>query len=152
MVINISLPDFLAPFRRSPEELIYLRAIAPRNAPAHLIRDYPNQAAPPSTVKRVAAYPNLTDDKSYLKDLREQNGRRGIYSVINPGGDSDLDIKRFVATYSESDPPEGADVAEFLAAQLAIEPPLPPSAELLTYNCHFPKIEMSKAEFFCKSA
>jgi IS1 family transposase len=24
--------------------------------------------------------------------------------------------------------------------------------ELLTFNCHFPKIEMSKAEFFCKSA
>ena len=23
---------------------------------------------------------------------------------------------------------------------------------LETYNCHFPKIEMSKAEFFCKSA
>lgn len=130
----MNLSGFFAPLRQSPEELVYLRAIAPRNAPAHLIRDYQNQAAPPSTVKRVAAYPNLSDGKEYMEDLREQNKRRGIYAVINPGGDADLDIKRYVDTYSESDPPEGVDVAEFLAAQRAIEPPLPSSAEILTYK------------------
>ena len=132
--ISVRLPEFFNPFRSGPEELIYSRFIAPRNCPPHLYRDYEKQKAPPSTVKRSAAYPQLIEKSEYLKDYRDQNKRRGPYWVVNPGGDADLDVKRFIATYSENDPPEGVDVREFIAAQVEIEPPLDPSALIKTYK------------------
>jgi hypothetical protein len=134
MAINAELPDFLRPFRASPDELVHFRAMTPRNAPVHLVRDFPTQEKPPASIIRVAAYPNLTADSNYLKEYRALNKKRGFYFVVNPGGDSDLDVKRFVATFSESDPPEGANIDEFLAKERARESPAPPSVELLTYK------------------
>jgi hypothetical protein len=129
-----SLPDFFTPFRTGPEELVCLRLMLPKKAPKHLVRDYPTQDSPPISKIQIVAYPHLVDGSEYMKDLRAENKRRGIYCVVNPGGDSDLDITRFVATFSESDPPDGADVAEFIANQLAIEPPLPYSTTMLTHK------------------
>jgi hypothetical protein len=131
---RIALPDFFKPFRQSPDELVHLHAMTPRNAPVHLVRDFPTQEKPPASIIRVAAYPKLTADSEYLKEYRALNKKRGIYAVINPGGDKDLDIKRFVATFSESDPPEGSDVEAFLRAERERIAPLAPSVELLTYK------------------
>jgi hypothetical protein len=131
---TVSLVEFLAPFRSDPSELVHLRVIVPKKAPPHLVRDYPNQTAPPNSRNSVAAYPNLTPQKEYLKTLREENKRRGIYYVVNPGGPADLDINRYVATFSETDPPEGRDIDAFLVRELSITPPLPYSALIQTYK------------------
>jgi hypothetical protein len=128
------LLTFFAPFRSSPGELIHVRAITPRNAPTHLTRDYEKQLSVPASITRAAAYTNLTPKSEYVKEYKTLNTKRGLYWVVCPGGNEDLDIKRFPATFSERDPADGADVEEFIRGELAIVPPLPTSAVMITYK------------------
>ena len=111
-----------------------MRAMTPRKAPLHLIRDFKTQTVVPVSKMVQGAYSHLGDNGDLFQELRQHNEKRGIYFVVNPGGDADLEITRYSATFSEMDPPKGADIDQFLAEQLAAGSPLPPSIELVTYK------------------
>jgi putative DNA primase/helicase len=90
--IVTTLTDFLAPFYPDPDERIYLRAIkakgvadASNNRPAMITTSPRNLAS---------------ETQAYLRDL---NKTRGIYFVVNSGGDRDRDISRSNAAFCESD-------------------------------------------------
>jgi hypothetical protein len=134
MTLQISLPEVLAPFRSGPEELVYLRMMLPKTAPKHLVRDYPTQVAPPISKTQPVSYRHLVAGSEYMKELIGENKRRGIFFVVNPGGDSDTDITRFVSTFSERDPEPGRDIDAFLISEGRRQAPLPYTALLQTYK------------------
>ncbi|HKQ76719.1 MAG TPA: hypothetical protein VJ810_23695 [Blastocatellia bacterium] len=131
---QILLPELIAAFRISEQELVNIRLIAAKNCPDHLIRRYLAEEKPPLSIKRVTAYNQLAPSTDTYQNLVKENQQRGVFWLPNPGGASDLDIKRFAATFSEADPLEGADIETFLREQCGIEPPLPASMEMLTYK------------------
>lgn len=131
--LDISLVEFFQAFRIDPAELIEFRAIAAKKCPPHLYKDWPTQNKPPqSRTLAPASYVNLTDAKDIIKGLREENTKRGVYWIVNAGGNEDVDIKRFVSAFAETDPPEGTDAEAFKQSELEKPRPLPVSAQMLT--------------------
>jgi hypothetical protein len=91
---EISLSEFLGAFFPSPDERIRLRAIKSRQAPL-------TDANRP--VKLATTRAQLSKDKSLLLHLRRLNETRGLYFVVNSGGDSDAAITRFNSVFCERD-------------------------------------------------
>src|SRR5262249_440865 len=131
----VTLPEFFGAFRNQPEELIFFRAIAPRNAAEHLYRDYPTQKSPIASKKFLtASYVQLGQDSENFKQITDEKLRRGVYFNVNAGGVKDVEIKRFVACFCEKDPADGQDVGEFIQSELNRQYPIAPSIELVTYK------------------
>lgn len=85
------LGDFFTAFGYGEDALINIRALAPKG----------RQKLPPVT--RTITRNSLTQDATTLHDLKALNETRGLYFVVNEGGDNDADITRFVACFVESD-------------------------------------------------
>jgi hypothetical protein len=86
-----SLSDFLGAFFSDCHEPVWLRAFAPKAAPAgHLY----------SAEKIRVTRASLLQSKSRLVGLNES---RGLYFVVNAGGNNDNSITRFNAVFCEAD-------------------------------------------------
>jgi putative DNA primase/helicase len=115
---GISLGQFLSAFFHADDEEICLRALKPKNAP-----DRANN----QPLKMLVTQTALTSDPKLREQLRHLNETRGIYFVVNSGGNGDKDIKRFNAVFCENDK---LPIPEQHAA--LDEAPLPPSIRVET--------------------
>ncbi len=91
---DATLDDFLSVFFPDPYEEINLRTFAPTGAP-----DDPRFSAKKWRTCREA----LCCDEELLAELQLFNRTRGLYFVVNSGGDEDKDITRFNAFFAEMD-------------------------------------------------
>ena len=91
--LGVQLASFLAAFFPNPYEPIHLRAFAPKDAPAGFA--YPE--------KLVVTREGLEVNESHVQTLIEWNKTRGIYFVVNAGGDTDAEITRYTAFFVECD-------------------------------------------------
>ena len=86
------LSDFLSAFFHDPSETIRLRAFAAKGRDA---------------VVSARSFGVTRDQLTTLSDLQEKliqaNEERGLYFVVNSGGDTDADIDRFNAFFAEND-------------------------------------------------
>src|SRR5262249_12795722 len=132
----VSLPEFFAPFRSGPEELIFFRAVKAKDCPDHLLPfEWKGQTNPRESIKfGPYSYPRLEHGMQSVNKILQMNQHYGVYFNVNAGGVKDVAIKRFVAAFAESDPKDGEDREAFLTAEIAKKCPLPPSVELLTYK------------------
>ncbi|MEK6300541.1 MAG: hypothetical protein AABO41_07455 [Acidobacteriota bacterium] len=108
-----TLLEFLLAFV-GENESVRLRAIPPRKRAG-------------STLKVETTPKQLAIDAAILKRLRRLNEGRGLYFVVNSGGDKDKDITRFNAAFCEAD---NLSLAEQHALLDAF--PLPPSIRVET--------------------
>jgi hypothetical protein len=90
-----TLDDFLSAFFPDPYEEINLRAFGPKDAP----EDEARFRARKWRTRREA----LACDAALLAELHEANRSRGIYFVVNSGGDCDGEITRVNAFFAEMD-------------------------------------------------
>ncbi|MGI8542155.1 MAG: DUF3987 domain-containing protein [Aridibacter sp.] len=89
----MKLSNFLKAFFSDENEKIYCRAFKPKDAPdTHF-----NRAAKISFSRK-----ELTNKANEI-ELRKLNHLRGIYFVVNSGGDTDEQINRFNAIFVEND-------------------------------------------------
>src|SRR5262249_41084038 len=86
--------EFLKPLYPDQDEAIYLRAIKPRGNP-----DAPNNR--PQKVRTTRR--ELASDRRKQEYLRNLNKTRGLYFVVNAGGDCKENIKPFNAVFAEAD-------------------------------------------------
>lgn len=114
---QITLDAFLAVFYPDRNEEIRLRAFKPRGA----AKTPDNQ-----TVKLGIARARL-DEVQLRQQLKALNSTRGLYFVVNAGGDKDEDITRFNAWFVERD---NVSIAE--QHQALDHAPLPPSIRIQT--------------------
>jgi P4 family phage/plasmid primase-like protien len=91
---KISVSDFLAAFYPDSQEQIHLRSFKPKGAPDTVENR-------PATY--VATRAELTFSTALKQRLMTANRTRGIYFVVNAGGNSDKDITRYNAFFAESD-------------------------------------------------
>jgi len=91
---NPTVTEFLQAFFPSPDELIHLRAFKPKGEPDTLF----NRPAKLSFTRSQLAL-----DGELQRKLLRLNQTRGIYFVVNAGGDSKADITRFNAFFMEID-------------------------------------------------
>jgi hypothetical protein len=89
-----TLDDFLSAFFPDPYEEVNLRAFGPKGAP-----DEARFKARKWRTYREA----LACDPALLAELHEANRTRGIYFVVNSGGDCDEEITRINAFFAEMD-------------------------------------------------
>jgi AAA domain len=90
-----TLSCFLAAFYPDEQEPIHLRAFGPKKAPKNEMH---------FSARKVAASRNsLATDTTLLDQLCELNSTRGLYFVVNAGGDTDEEITRFNAWFAEDD-------------------------------------------------
>lgn len=86
------LSDFLSAFFPDPSETIRLRAFAAKGRDA---------------VVSARSFGVTRDQLTTLSDLHDKliqaNDERGLYFVVNSGGDTDADIDRFNAFFAEND-------------------------------------------------
>jgi AAA domain-containing protein/DNA primase RepB-like protein len=90
-----TLSYFLAAFYPAEQETIHLRAFAPKKAP----KDEARFGARKLTATRHA----LATDTALQEQLCQLNEARGLYFVVNAGGDTDEEITRFNAWFAEDD-------------------------------------------------
>ncbi|MDQ3753181.1 MAG: hypothetical protein M3371_00440 [Acidobacteriota bacterium] len=90
-----TLSGFLAAFFFDEHEPVHLRAFAPKKAPGNS----PRFTARQFVVTRHA----LASDAGVQEQLRRLNAARGLYFVVNAGGDDDKSITRFNAFFAEDD-------------------------------------------------
>ena len=90
----ITLRDFLGAFYPDEDEKIYLRAFKAKAAP-----DTPDNCPHIEVTTRRALAANAT----LQNRLAAINKTRGLYFVVNAGGNTDEDITRFNAFFVESD-------------------------------------------------
>jgi hypothetical protein len=114
-----TLSSFLTPFFPDEREPICLRAFAPKKAPNKDSRF----TAQKVEVTRYA----LATDTTLQARLKELNKTRGLYFVVNAGGDEDKDITRFNAWFAEDDTRSIEEQHRILNAA-----PLPPSIRAVT--------------------
>ncbi len=93
--LDVSLTEFLAVFYPNPYEEIRLRAFGPKKAPDNDPRF--------SALKVGVVCEGLNCDEELLNSLRVANETRGLYFVVNAGGDTDESINRFNAFFAEID-------------------------------------------------
>ncbi|MCA1628025.1 MAG: phage/plasmid primase, P4 family [Acidobacteria bacterium] len=89
-----ALGSFFAAFGYAEDAPIHLRALAPNGMPPVLRR---------LTRKQIVT------DPAVQADLARLNEQRGLYFVVNEGGDKDKNITRFAAWFAEDD---GRTIAE----------------------------------------
>jgi hypothetical protein len=87
-----TLPEFLGVFFPDPEEPIFLRAFGPKGCDDEL-----------PEYKAVKLKLSIAELPNHRTDLLKINRTRGLYFVVNAGGDKDADISRFTAAYCEDD-------------------------------------------------
>ncbi len=116
---NVTTDDFLAAFVPDPYEEINLRAFKPREAPEGEERFSPS--------KKRTFREALSSADDLQKSLAELNRTRGLYFVVNGGGDRDEEIINFRACFAEMDDvPLVEQHAAFDAA------PIPPTIRVET--------------------
>jgi putative DNA primase/helicase len=93
--LDVSLSEFLAPFYPDVYEEIRGRTFAPKGAPD----DDPRFSAFKFSITREG----LDCDEELVSSLHAANVSRGLYFVINAGGDTDKSITRYNAFFVESD-------------------------------------------------
>jgi hypothetical protein len=116
---GVPLDAFLAAFRPTAAEAVKLRAFGPRGAPTDEARFEPRKV--PTSRRALAAGGEL------LEYLRGVNETRGLYFVVNQGGDCDDEITRITAFFAEAD---DGSISEQHARLDAC--PLPPSVRVET--------------------
>jgi hypothetical protein len=114
---RITLDAFFAAFFPDRDEEIYLRAFKPREAP---------DALDNRTVKLSVTRARLGDIQ-FQQHLKALNSTRGLYFVVNAGGNKDKDIIRFNAWFFERDDVSIAEQHKSLARA-----PLTPSIRIET--------------------
>lgn len=115
---QITLDAFLAVFYPTDHEGICLRAFKAKNAP-----DAPYNRAVKLRITRA----RLAADNQLRHYLKSINSTRGLYFVVNAGGDNDASITRFNACFVERD-----DVMIEEQHQAFDLAPLPPSIRVET--------------------
>jgi hypothetical protein len=95
MDVIVTLSSFLTAFFSDEHELIHLRVFAPKKSPS----DDPRFSAHKFVVTRH----RLETDRKLQDQLIKFNKTRGVYFVVNAGGDSDDKINRFTAWFTEDD-------------------------------------------------
>jgi putative DNA primase/helicase len=118
------LDGFLAIFYPDPYEPIHLRALGPKGTLDKTGDQIQPRFAP---VKIETSREALSCDPQTMKRLQELNRTRGIYFVVNAGGDCDVNICGFNAWFAEIDHlaiPEQHALIDAL--------PLPPSIRVET--------------------
>jgi hypothetical protein len=133
-----TLDDFLSAFFPDPYEDINLRAFGPKDAPEGEARF--------SAHKWRTCREALACDPVLLAELHEANRSRGIYFVVNSGGDKAEDINRINGFYAEMD--EGT-LAEQHAKYDAC--PIPPPTRIETLKSvhgHWPASTGARLEEF----
>jgi P4 family phage/plasmid primase-like protien len=89
--VGVLIADFLALFYPNLQEPVHLRAFVPHGAPdAH-------------PVKTIATRAEMIADAANWLSFLSLNENRGLYFVVNAGGDSDADINRYNAVFVEGD-------------------------------------------------
>jgi P4 family phage/plasmid primase-like protien len=91
--LGVVLSSFLAAFYPDPYEPIHLRAFKPKAAPKGFA----------SAEKLIVTREGLEANQSLTDTLSKWNETRGIYFVVNAGGDTDANITRFNAFFNEAD-------------------------------------------------
>jgi len=91
---SISLTEFLEAFFPDKDEKIYLRALKAKDAPDNA-ENNPKQL---SLTRR-----QLQNDVKLQTKVKSLNKHRGMYFVVNAGGNQDNRIKRFNAFFVEND-------------------------------------------------
>lgn len=91
---DITVADFLAAFFPDYTESVHVRAFKPRGAP-----DTPEFKAEKLTFTRE----QLENDYEITRSLQQLNRTRGLYFVVNAGGQSDNEINRYNAVFAEID-------------------------------------------------
>lgn len=92
--MNVTLTQFLSAFFPDEQELIWIRAFKAKDA----------AQTPENKTKMVSATrARLQSDKALQSELKELNKQRGIYFVVNSGGNENKDITRFNAVFAEID-------------------------------------------------
>jgi hypothetical protein len=111
--INGSPSTFLSAFFPDPEEPIHLRALPPRGARGE--------------VEKFTLTRRELESATVIEKLERLNRVRGLYFVVNAGGDTDDSITRFNAVFGECD-----DI--LIAEQHALydAAPIPPSIRVET--------------------
>lgn len=113
----MNLNNFLSTFFPNDDEQIHFRAIKPKDAPQTN-----------SNFTKVLAFTRQQlNDNENLIELRRLNHLRGLYFVVNAGGNTDAEITRFNAVFVENDSLPIADQHEALD-----KCPLPPSLRVQT--------------------
>ncbi len=119
--LDVTLTEFLAPFYPDVYEEIRGRTFAPKGAPEGDSRF--------SALKFGFTREGLECDEELVNSLRAVNETRGLYFVVNRGGDRDKSITGYTAFFVESDK---ATIAEQHARLDAS--PLAPSIRVETRN------------------
>jgi putative DNA primase/helicase len=119
--LDVTLTEFLAPFYPDVYEEIRGRTFAPKGAP----EDDPRFSA----LKFGFTRGGLACDEELVNSLRAVNETRGLYFVVNRGGDKDKLITGYTAFFVESDK---ATIAEQHARLDAC--PIQPSIRVETRN------------------
>jgi putative DNA primase/helicase len=119
--LDVPLTEFLAAFYPDVYEEIRCRTFAPKGAPD----DDPRFSA----IKFGVTREGLDCDDELVNSMREVNKTRGLYFVVNSGGDVDKSITQYTAFFVESDK---ATIAEQHARLDAC--PLQPSIRVETRN------------------
>jgi Protein of unknown function (DUF3987) len=88
------LNDFLAAFFPDAQEIIHLRAFKAKAAPDDE-HNYP--------LSLTTTRGQLASDKAFQQKLRWLNETRGVYFVVNSGGNKDEEITRYNACFVEND-------------------------------------------------
>jgi putative DNA primase/helicase len=91
---EIRLTDFLAAFFPDVYEIVCLRTFRPKGAPG----SFNNRARKWQTFRE-----QLSEDSKLQREIINANKTRGIYFVVNSGGDKDADITRYNSFFVESD-------------------------------------------------
>lgn len=89
--MSVSLLEFISAFFPDANEPICLRAFAPKGAPGR----------PEYQPTKVIVTPAIL--ANHKAGLLRLNKTRGLYFVVNVGGDTDATIKRFNAAFCEND-------------------------------------------------
>jgi RecA-family ATPase len=116
----ITIRDFLAAFFPDEDEKIYLRAFKAKGAP-----DTPENRPRVEVITRR----ELAKDVALQNRLAATNKTRGMYFVVNAGGNMDEDIKHLNAFFIENDRLSISEQHKQLDAA-----PLPPSIRLETWK------------------
>lgn len=90
-----TLSGFLAAFFPGEAEPVHFRAFGPKKAPSKDARFTARQF--------VLSRHALATDAASQERLRQLNGTRGLYFVVNSGGETDAEITRFNAWFAEDD-------------------------------------------------
>lgn len=88
----MTITDFLKHFFPDAHEPIHLRLIAPRGVKAF-----------PASIKMEVTRHRLATDTKLQTELKNHNKTRGVYFVVNSGGDKDDEITRINAVFCEMD-------------------------------------------------